>query len=217
MANKTVLLCSAAALLGNAGMFGIVGYLPTLFQNIYHVGPTASGLLLLPLTVGLVGFGIVAGRIVARTGRFKSILVTGAGIATIGMGLLSTISSTTPIVVVELFIFVTAAGLGLYSQLLIVLPQNTAPNSQVGTITAFVTFAREIGVTIGVAILGALFGSRLAAALASNPVSTEQAYEGAFMPLLVGLTVMYAATIVVIAFIPATAIPKTSIPDELKS
>ncbi len=207
VANRTVLTCSAVALLGNAGMFGIVAYLPTLFQNIYHVGSIISGLLLLPLSVGLVGCGIIAGRIVARTGRARVLITTGAVIATVGMGLLATVTADTSLVVVELFILITASGLGIYTQLVIVLAQNTAPSGQMGTVTAFISFVREIGVTIGIAILGAVFGTRLTVALEQYPTDQVAAYQQAFLPLLLVLTVLYGFTVLVTFLVPNRALP----------
>lgn len=157
--------------------------------------------------MGLVGCGIIAGRIVARTGRARVLITTGAVIATVGMGLLATVTADTSLVVVELFILITASGLGIYTQLVIVLAQNTAPSGQMGTVTAFISFVREIGVTIGIAILGAVFGTRLTVALEQYPTDQVAAYQQAFLPLLLVLTVLYGFTVLVTFLVPNRALP----------
>jgi EmrB/QacA subfamily drug resistance transporter len=203
--NRTVLLCAAVAGLGFAGLFGIVAYLPTLFQHIFQVGAIASGMLLLPVTIGQTGVGIISGKLITRTGRYRALIIGGTVLAAIGMGLMATISRSTPVIVVELLILVIASGLGLYAQLVVVLPQSTTTDDRIGTITALINFVREIGVTIAIALLGALFGARLSTQLGAHPGDDVTAYENAFVPLLTGLTVVYLVAIVAAVLIPRAA------------
>jgi EmrB/QacA subfamily drug resistance transporter len=203
--NRTVLLCAAVAGLGFAGLFGIVAYLPTLFQHIFQVGAIASGMLLLPVTIGQTGIGIVSGKIITRTGRYRALIIAGTVVAAVGMGLMAVITRNTPVMVVELLILVIAGGLGLYAQLVVVLPQATTTDDRIGTITAFINFVREIGVTVAIALLGALFGARLTTQLAEHPGDDVTAYEDAFIPLLTGLTVVYLVAILAAVLIPRSA------------
>ena len=55
--------------------FGAIVFLPRWFQVVQSFSPTNSGLAALPLVVGLIGSSIASGLIVARTGRYKWILV----------------------------------------------------------------------------------------------------------------------------------------------
>ncbi|TQO20847.1 hypothetical protein FB472_2502 [Rhodoglobus vestalii] len=52
-------------------------------------------------------------------------------------------------------------GLGMSMQILVLIVQNTFPNSQVGTATASNNYFRQIGVSICTAAVGSLFVARL--------------------------------------------------------
>jgi MFS family permease len=52
-----------------AAMFAMIFYLPVYLQLALHSNPAESGLLLLPLTGGIVVGAAITGRVIARTGR----------------------------------------------------------------------------------------------------------------------------------------------------
>ncbi|MEO8908253.1 MAG: MFS transporter, partial [Microbacteriaceae bacterium] len=79
--------------------------------------------------------------------------------------LLSTMTASTPIWLICTFLAVMGLGLGLSMQILVLIVQNTFPNSQVGTATASNNYFRQIGASIGTAIVGSLFATRLATLL----------------------------------------------------
>ena len=53
------------------GMFGGLAALPLYLQIVKGATPTEAGLLLLPLTAGIMAGSIVSGQIISRTGRYK--------------------------------------------------------------------------------------------------------------------------------------------------
>ena len=55
--------------------FGAIIFLPRWFQFVHGFSPTNSGLAALPLMVGLIVSSIASGLIVARTGRYKWLMV----------------------------------------------------------------------------------------------------------------------------------------------
>ena len=52
-------------------MFGALTFLPLYMQIVKGVSPTASGLRILPLMLGMLGASVISGRLVTRWGRYK--------------------------------------------------------------------------------------------------------------------------------------------------
>ena len=53
-------------------MFGALTFLPLYLQNVEGVTPTASGLRLLPLMMGMLAASIISGRLISRGGAIRS-------------------------------------------------------------------------------------------------------------------------------------------------
>lgn len=143
------------------GMFAVIGYMPTYLQMVYGKSATVSGLLLLPMVVGMMLTAIPSGQLISRTGRYRiwpilgTITITGTAL------LMSTLDTHSSIVVVGTYFFIMGAGLGMMMQTLVLAAQNDFPLSDVGIATAANNFFREIGATLGTAAIGAIFTHRL--------------------------------------------------------
>lgn len=150
------------------GMFAIIGYLPTYLQMVYGVSATESGLLLIPMVVGIMATALPSGRLMSSTGRYKIFPIIG----TVGVGvaalLMSTLDTQTSLALVCVYVFLLGAGLGLAMQPLVLAVQNDFPASDVGTATSANNFFREIGATLGTAAVGAVFTHRLDGQLADR-------------------------------------------------
>ncbi len=55
------------------GMFAAIGFVPTFLQMSSGTSAAASGLLMLPMMVGLIGTSIVSGTLITKTGRYKRV------------------------------------------------------------------------------------------------------------------------------------------------
>jgi EmrB/QacA subfamily drug resistance transporter len=143
-------------------LFGAVSYLGFFLQMVDHVSATVSGLLLLPFVAGMMVSSITSGRIVSATGKYKIYPILGTAIATIGMGLLSRLSTTSTRVENGIYMAVVGLGIGLVMQILVLVVQNATPVRDLGSATAAANYFRQIGGTVGSGIVGALFASRLA-------------------------------------------------------
>lgn len=93
--SRVVLLAALVGLFGNAALFGIVAYLPTVFQEALGVGSVASGLLLLLLVAGLVGCGVPSGKLFEASGRHRGLRLGGLALSCGGMLVLGSITSST--------------------------------------------------------------------------------------------------------------------------
>ena len=142
-------------------MFGAITFLPLFLQVADGATPTKSGLLMLPLMAGVLSASIISGRLISTTGRYKIYPVAGTALLTVGMFLLSRLTSGTSHLVSSVFMLVVGVGLGLVFQVVVIVAQNSAPPQDVGVATSTNTFFRTIGGSIGVALFGAIFSSRL--------------------------------------------------------
>jgi EmrB/QacA subfamily drug resistance transporter len=181
--NPIFSVSNGVGLLVGVAMFGAISFLPLFLQVVGGASATDSGLLLVPLMLGLLGASIVAGQIVTRTGRYRILPITGTAFSVVGMFLLSTMDPSTTRVTSGLYMAVLGIGLGLTMQVLVLATQNSVRVADLGVATSTVNFFRSVGGSVGVALYGALFNSRLTSELAGSAVAvpdpvTPQAIAG---------------------------------------
>jgi EmrB/QacA subfamily drug resistance transporter len=142
-------------------MFGAITYLPVFFQIVHGESPTASGLQLLPLLVGLIICSTGSGILISKTGRYRVFPIAGTALLTVGLLLLSRLGVGTSLTVAALYMFVLGVGLGCVMQVLVLIVQNAVPYPELGVATSGATFFRSIGGSFGTAIFGAIFSNVL--------------------------------------------------------
>jgi EmrB/QacA subfamily drug resistance transporter len=138
-------------------MFGAIIYLPLYLQLVDGVSAMVSGLLMIPLMMGVLGASITSGQLVTRTGRYKVFPVIGSALVVVGMALLSQLGLHTSHLTMSCYVFVLGAGMGMTMQVMVLAVQNAVPASQIGTATAAVTFFRSLGGAFGTSLFGAVF------------------------------------------------------------
>ncbi len=150
-----------AIFLAAFGFFAAVVFLPRWFQVVEGVSATESGYQILPLLGGLIVSAIASGQIVARTGRYRWLLVTALVTAAAGLYLLSTMDANTPIPMLWLAMLITGLGVGPTFAVFTLIVQNSVPVARLGTATSNLTFFQQVGGTVGLAITGTIFASTL--------------------------------------------------------
>ncbi|MFI8089651.1 MFS transporter [Streptomyces sp. NPDC086080] len=155
-------------LVTGVALFGAASYLPTYLQMVDGASATESGLLMLPMTGGIVGASVVSGRLVSRSGRYRWHPVAGAALSVAGMGLLSRLEPGTPRLHYGIWTAVLGAGIGMVMPVLILAVQNSVRPADLGTATSAHTYFRQIGGSVGAAVFGTLLADRLTAALADR-------------------------------------------------
>jgi EmrB/QacA subfamily drug resistance transporter len=176
--NRVVVLASVISFVIGFALFGSLTYLPLFQQVVRGLSPTASGLQLIPLMVGLLASSIGSGQIISRTGRYKVFPIVGTALAAVGLFLLSGLDPQTGTVEAAAFMLVLGVGLGFVMQVLVLVVQNAVPYAQLGIATSSATLFRSIGGSLGTAILGAIFSNRLADELASRLPARAAASAG---------------------------------------
>jgi MFS family permease len=171
-------LTTVAGLVIGVAMFGAIGYLPTYLQMVTGVNATQAGLLLIPLMAGLLVTSVGSGQFVSKTGRYKALPIIGTAITAGALGLLSTMTPTMPVWQICAYLAIMGIGLGMSMQILILIVQNTFPNSEVGTATASNNYFRQIGASIGTAVVGSVFVANLKHLLATRLPNAGAATSG---------------------------------------
>jgi EmrB/QacA subfamily drug resistance transporter len=174
--SRTFSVASGQVTIIGMAMFGGLSVIPLYLQIVKGASPTKSGLLLLPLVGGLMVASLGAGRLIARTGRYKVFPVVGSVLMVIGMGLFITLRADTALWTTDIYMAIFGIGLGMNMQSLVLAMQNAVPAKDMGVASAASSFFRSVGGTLGTAIfLSILFsvaGTKIAqqyTAAAANP------------------------------------------------
>jgi EmrB/QacA subfamily drug resistance transporter len=141
--------------------FGLTIFLPLYFQVVRGASATTSGLRLMPLIAGLLVSSTAAGRMLHRDGRWRSIPIVGTTIATMGIFAVSLLDRIVSDAWMDISMLMVGLGVGLVTQVMVVVAQNAGRREDLGAVTATVTFSRAMGSSIGVSIMGSIFASRL--------------------------------------------------------
>ncbi|MFG2060129.1 MDR family MFS transporter [Micromonospora sp. NPDC048871] len=160
--NRTLTLSVVASIAVGVGMFGASVFLGQYFQISRGATPTMSGLMTLPMIIGLLVSSTVVGRLITTTGRWKRYLVIGAALLTVGFALMGTLRSDTPYWLLSIYMALIGVGVGMTMQNLVLAVQNTVDPHELGTASSVVAFFRSLGGAVGVSALGALLGNNVA-------------------------------------------------------
>lgn len=133
-------------------MFGAIVMVPLYFQVVCGYSPTTSGLLMLPLVLGIMVGVQVAGMVTKYTGRYKLLPVLGCFVVAAGSGMFAQLHYDSPLWQSMVYQAIIGAGLGACMQTLILAAQTAGPRGDMGVSTAAATFFRQMGGTLGVAV-----------------------------------------------------------------
>ncbi len=165
---RTYAASQAAMFLLSFGFFIGVIFLPRYFQAVRDISATASGYMLWPLLLGLMGTSVVAGLVISRTGRYKLLLVGAMVVSTIGMLLMTQLSATVGDWSLWGWMLVMGVGIGPSMSGYTVVVQNAVPQSAIGVATSNLTFFRQVGGSVGLAVAGTYLASTFTTQLPRN-------------------------------------------------
>jgi MFS transporter len=141
-------------------MFAVVVFLPVYLQVVKGIPAGTSGVFLLPLWGAVTFSSFATGFWIAKTGRYKGIIVGGTALIALGSYLFAYANASTPSSVVFGYEAIVGCGLGAVISKLIMAVQNTARPADLGTAISATQFFRELGGSLGTAIFGAVFAAR---------------------------------------------------------
>jgi EmrB/QacA subfamily drug resistance transporter len=181
--NRTYAASMVSTFFAAFAFFGAIIFLPRWFQIVQGYSPTWSGLAALPLMVGLIGSSIGSGLIVARTGRYKWLMVGAIVLMGISTALMTQLRADTSVGIVWLWMFIAGLGVGPTFAVFTLIVQNAVPFHMLGVATSNLTFFRQIGGTVALAIVGTLFATSL-----KEELAPQLAAAGVPTPVVTGFT-----------------------------
>jgi EmrB/QacA subfamily drug resistance transporter len=159
--NRTFVLTSLIGFLVGLVMFAAIGFIPTYLQMASGTSASVSGLLLIPMMIGMMLTLITSMNAITKTGRYRVYPPIGAALIAIDMLWLTSLDADTSMWLVSAMLFVMGAGLGLIMQIIVLVVQNAVAPDQIGTATSANNYFREMGGALGIAIFGSIFTGRL--------------------------------------------------------
>jgi len=150
--NKTVGVASIASVILGMGMFGGLACLPLYLQIVKGATPTSAGLMLLPMTLGMMGGSILSGQIISRTGRYRQFPIIGCALLVGSLFGFHYVGADTALWQTMILMLFFGTGLGFNMQPLTLAVQNAVSARDIGVATSSATFTRQIGGTLGTAI-----------------------------------------------------------------
>jgi EmrB/QacA subfamily drug resistance transporter len=151
---RTIGLSSLVVLLFAACLFAVVFFLPIYLQLGHRVSAQFAGLLLLPVTGGMVTAAVISAQILRRTGRPRWIPVIGMSCAAAALFLLGVLPSHMGLVIA--LGFLCGLGFGCVMPTIQVTVQTVAGRERLGVVMALNGLARSTGGAVGAALFGAV-------------------------------------------------------------
>jgi MFS family permease len=212
--NRVVVMVVPMMVLLGSAMFGANSFLPLFLQAADGVSATMSGLLTLPLMVGVTIASIGSGRLTARTGRYKLWPIIGTALGAIGLGILTQMAPGSSRWFTGFGMLLLGLGMGMTFPTGTLAVQNAVEPRDMGVGSSMVTFFRTMGGALGLAIYGAIFNARIAAsgvdeALLRSPDRIrdlpEEVRTGVISALADAVTFLFkvATPVMIVAFVLA--------------
>ncbi|KAF9629975.1 Tetracycline resistance protein TetB/drug resistance transporter [Lasiodiplodia theobromae] len=149
--DRTVWACAFFSALLGAAFFIMVYYIPIWFQVIKAATAVKSGIMNLPMVLGLVIISMIAGVLVSVIGHYVPFMILSSIFMSIGAGLLTTLATDTGHSKWIGYQFIFGAGVGFGMQQTLIAVQAALPTADIPIGTAIIMFSQTLG--------GALFVS----------------------------------------------------------
>jgi len=159
--NRNFSVVSGMGFLVGFALFGAVAFLPLYQQTVQGASATNSGLLLLPMMMGVLVTSFAIGRIITNTGKYRIFPIIGGAIMALAMFLLTRLADDTSKFESSVYMVLLGLGMGFLMQTTLLIAQNSVEMKDLGVASSTATFVRSIGGSFGVSIFGAVFNSRL--------------------------------------------------------
>jgi EmrB/QacA subfamily drug resistance transporter len=158
--SRSFSVTNAAVFMIALGMFSAIIFLPRYYQAVRGISATASGYMMWPLLVGLMGGSVASGILVSRIGRYKRLVVGAMAMFVIGSFLMTHVQAHTSDWTLWVWMLVMGLGIGPSMSVFTVVIQSVSPPQQMGVATSTLTFLRQMGGTVGLAIAGEFFSQQ---------------------------------------------------------
>ncbi|MFM7262501.1 MAG: MDR family MFS transporter [Acidimicrobiales bacterium] len=160
--NHTVQVMVPMTSLISAGMTVVSSFMPLFLQAVTGVSPTNSGLLLVPMMIGMTLSSTWVGRRVTATGHYRTWPIVGAAAGTAGMAMVSLVNSSGSRIAVSL-VGMAMMGLcvGATMPTSTTAIQNSVAVMDLGVASSLSQLCRNLASTVALAGYGAVLNGQL--------------------------------------------------------
>jgi EmrB/QacA subfamily drug resistance transporter len=172
--------------------FGLILLVPLRLQLVLGASATEAGALLTPgIVLGPLS-SVVAGQIMARTGRYRLTSLLAGVFQIAGAALLLLLPPTSGRAWVVAGYLIACAGTGFGGPTFLISYQNDVGRRQLGAGVGLFSLCRQFGASVGTALAGAIVGTGITEAGIGEAVGgvVQQAF---LLPMLAGAAVLGAA------------------------
>ena len=166
--NRTFSVSVLVGFLTAVGMFGTIVFVPLLYQGVLGIAATNAGLLITPMSVGLVIASVITGQLILRVRRYRYLGTVGVALVALGLVVLSRVGADSSANQVVAALVLVGMGLGVTFPLYLNAVQAAVEPRFIGVVTSQIQFFRNVGATVGTAILGSLLSQRLPVNIAAK-------------------------------------------------
>ena len=152
---------NALAACHGAALTSLVAFLPIYLRVIHGLSASQTGLMLLPISIGIGIGSIVTGRLVTRTGR--TMVFPSWGLVGATLFLLIFTQFGAAMTITELLVVLTLASvfMGTVMAVVQVTVQTAAGRRALGAAAGSIQFSRTVGAAFGTALLGSILFATL--------------------------------------------------------
>lgn len=154
----------ALAACHGGALVSLITFLPVFLEVVRGASPSETGLLLVPLTIGIGAGSLITGRLVSRTGRTTIYPLLGLTLVTINVIVLALFAARLGSVALGGLLLWNGLFMGTVMGVVQVTVQSAAGNARLGEAAASVQFSRSIGAAFGTALVGTVLFAYLAMA-----------------------------------------------------
>lgn len=145
-----------------AALVSLLTFLPVYLQVVRGVSPSETGLMLVPLTIGIGVGSLITGRLVSRTGYTTIFPIVGLVVATINLVILAFWAGGLEMTTLAGLMLLIGLFMGTVMGVVQVSVQSAAGPLRLGEAAASVQFSRSIGAAFGTAMVATLLFAVLA-------------------------------------------------------
>jgi len=156
--NRTFLTICISALMSFFGMSAMVMYYPWFLQGVQGISVMKSGQIITPYTVLMAFIGVPTGFILAKTKRYKWMLISGYGLLTAVTATIIFFNSQTPVYMGVVAAALSGLGLGAIPTVNTLVVQFAVPRRLLGAALGASFFTISMGIAISPAVLGSVMG-----------------------------------------------------------
>ncbi len=197
--NRTFSGANATMMLVGLAMFGVFFFVSLFVQGIMGYSPVQAGASFLPMTLCIIFFAPVAGKLSDRLGA-RWLMSGGMLLVSVSLVLFSLLNESSSFWNLVPALLVGGAGMALAMTPTTAAAMGSVPVDKAGVGSAVLNSMRQVGGSLGVAVMGAILGSYVSVSPRS-PAYAGQFVDGFQAALHVAAGIAFAASVVALVLV----------------